>query len=113
MAAGFVLVGGAGNFGIAQPIPVQYQSPKDVPCIECNSFPGPQVAGIAALMLSERPSMTVWRRREILERTAHDLGSGLLPAQDPESRGWKEFAIPPRSHAHGGASSRYAPATLG
>ena len=143
VAAGLLLVGGAGNFRTTQPIPVQHQSPKDVPSvisvggidtlgalvpfssmgpaewssvalygdypmpdgvvkpdlvafpgegypvlgngssdyidtdtvrIRGNSFSGPQVAGIAALILSDHPSMTVWRVREIMERTAHDLG---------------------------------------
>jgi subtilisin family serine protease len=143
VAAGLLLVGGAGNFRATQPIPVQHQSPKDVPSvisvggidtlgvlvpfssmgpaewssvalfgdypmptgltkpdlvafpgagfpvlglqdtgyidtdevrIRGNSFSGPQVAGIAALILSEHPSMSVWRVREIIERTAHDLG---------------------------------------
>jgi len=144
VAAGLVLVGGAGNFRATQPIPVQHQSPKDVPSvisvggidtlrtlvafssmgpaewssvalygdypmpagivkpdlvafpgegypvlsvtdsgyidtnairIRGNSFSGPQVAGIAALMLTDRPSMSVWRLREILEATARDLGA--------------------------------------
>lgn len=144
VAAGLVLVGGAGNFRATQPIPVQHQSPKDVPSvisvggidtlgvlvpfssmgpaewssvalygdypmpdgimkpdlvafpgagfpvlgledrgyidtdevrIRGNSFSGPQVAGIAALILSEFPSMSVWQLREIIEKTAHDLGS--------------------------------------
>lgn len=144
VAAGLVLVGGAGNFRVTQPIPVQHQSPKDVPSvisvggidttrtlvsfssmgpaewstvalygdypmpkgiikpdlvafpgegypvlsvtdsgyidtnvirIRGNSFSGPQVAGIAAMMLTERPGMSVWRLREILESTAHDLGA--------------------------------------
>lgn len=143
VAAGLVLVGGAGNFRTTHPIPVQHQSPKDVPSvisvggidtlgvlavfssmgpaewgsvalygdyplpaglvkpdlvaypgegypvlgtadsgyidtdkvrIRGNSFAGPQVAGIAALVLSERPSLTVWRVRELIERTARDLG---------------------------------------
>lgn len=143
VAAGLVLVGGAGNFRTTDPIPVQHQSPKDVPSvisvggidtlgvlapfssmgpaewssvalygdypmptglikpdlvaypgegypvlgtadsgyidtdtirIRGNSFAGPQVAGIAALLLSERPSLTAWRVRELIERTAHDLG---------------------------------------
>jgi len=143
VAAGLLLVGGAGNFRMTQPIPVQHQSPKDVPSvisvggvdtlgvlapfssmgpaewstvalygdypmpaglvkpdlvafpgegypvlgigdagyidtdtvrIRGNSFSGPQVAGIAALILTERPSMSVWRVREIIERSAHDLG---------------------------------------
>jgi subtilisin family serine protease len=144
VAAGLLLVGGAGNFRMSQPIPVQHQSPKDVPSvisvggidtlgvlvsfssmgpaewstvalygdypmpaglvkpdlvafpgegypvlgigdhgyidtdtlrIRGNSFSGPQVAGIAALILSEHPAMSVWHVREILETTAHDLGS--------------------------------------
>jgi len=144
VAAGLVLVGGAGNFRATQPIPVQHQSPKDVPSvisvggidtlgvlvsfssmgpaewssvalygdypmpaglvkpdlvafpgagfpvlgiedsgyidtdevrIRGNSFSGPQVAGIAALILSEQPSMSVWRMRGIIERSAHDLGA--------------------------------------
>ncbi len=144
VAAGLVLVGGAGNFRVSQPIPVQHQSPKDVPSvisvggidtlgvlrpfssmgpaewssvalygdypmpngivkpdlvafpgegfpvlglqdrgyidtdtlrIRGNSFSGPQVAGIAALILSEHPGMSVWRMREIIEQTAHDLGA--------------------------------------
>jgi serine protease AprX len=144
VAAGLVLVGGAGNFRLTQPLPVQHQSPKDVPSvisvggidttntlvsfssmgpaewstvalygdypmpvgivkpdvvaypgegfpvlsitdtgyidtnavrIRGNSFAGPQVAGIAALMLTERPAMTVWRLRSLIEQTAHDLGA--------------------------------------
>ena len=144
VAAGLVLVGGAGNFRTTQPIPIQHQSPKDVPSvisvggidtlgvlvpfssmgpaewssvalygdypmpegimkpdlvaypgegfpvlgledsgyidtdevrIRGNSFSGPQVAGIAALILSEHPSMSVWRLRGIIESSAHDLGS--------------------------------------
>ena len=143
VAAGLFLVGGAGNFRTTQPIPVQHQSPKDVPSvvsvggidtlgvlrpfssmgpaewstvalygdyplprgitkpdvvafpgegfpvlgigdrgyidtdtlrIRGNSFSGPQVAGIAALILGEHPGMSVWRVRQIIERTAHDLG---------------------------------------
>ena len=144
VAAGLFPVGGAGNFRTTQPIPIQHQSPKDVPSvlsvggidtlgvlvpfssmgpaewttvalygdypmpeglvkpdvvafpgtgfpvlaigdrgyidtdtvrIRGNSFSGPQVAGIAALILSEHPSMSVWRVREIIEGTAHDLGA--------------------------------------
>ncbi len=143
VATGLLLAGGAGNFRATQPIPVQHQSPKDVPSvisvggidtlgalvpfssmgpaewsgvalygdypmpggivkpdlvafpgegfpvlgigdsgyidtnevrIRGNSFSGPQVAGIAALIFSERPDMSVWRVREIMEGTAHDLG---------------------------------------
>ena len=33
VAAGLVLAGGAGNFRMNQPIPVQHQSPKDVPSV--------------------------------------------------------------------------------
>lgn len=143
VAAGLFLVGGAGNFRVTQPIPVQHQSPKDVPSvvsvggidtldvlrpfssmgpaewssvalygdyplpdgitkpdlvaypgegfpvlgiedrgyidtdvvpIRGNSFAGPQVAGVAALILAEHPAMSVWRVRGIIERTARDLG---------------------------------------
>ena len=143
VAAGLFLVGGAGNFRVSHPIPVQHQSPKDVPSvisvggidtlrvlrpfssmgpaewssvalygdyplpegimkpdlvafpgegfpvlgiedqgyidtdsvrIRGNSFSGPQVAGIAALIFAEHPEMSVWRVREIIEETAHDLG---------------------------------------
>ena len=143
VAAGLFLVGGAGNFRVSQPLPVQHQSPKDVPSvisvggidtlgvlrpfssmgpaewsgvalygdyplpegimkpdvvafpgegfpvlgiedqgyidtdsvrIRGNSFSGPQVAGIAALILAEQPGMSVWRVREIIEETARDLG---------------------------------------
>jgi subtilisin family serine protease len=142
-AAGLFLVGGAGNFRATQPLPVQHQSPKDVPSvmsvggidtlgvlrpfssmgpaewstvalygdyplpegimkpdvvafpgegfpvlgiedqgyidtdvvrIRGNSFSGPQVAGIAAMILAEHPEMSVWWAREIIEATAHDLG---------------------------------------
>jgi serine protease len=33
VAAGLVLAGGAGNFRLNQPLPVQHQSPKDVPSV--------------------------------------------------------------------------------
>ena len=170
VAAGLLLVGGAGNFRMTQPIPVQHQSPKDVPSvisvggidtlgvlvpfssmgpaewstvalygdypmpaglvkpdlvafpgegypvlgigdtgyidtdtvrIRGNSFSGPQVAGIAALILSEHPAMSVWHVREILESTAHDLGSpgkdnmfgyGLADAYAAVSRARREAA---------------------
>jgi subtilisin family serine protease len=143
VAAGLFLVGGAGNFRTTQPIPVQHQSPKDVPSvisvggidtlhvlrpfssmgpaewtsvalygdyplpegimkpdvvafpgegfpvlgiedqdyidtdsvrIRGNSFSGPQVAGIAALIFAEHPGMSVWQVRGIIEGTARDLG---------------------------------------
>jgi subtilisin family serine protease len=143
VAAGLLLVGGAGNFRVSHPIPVQHQSPKDVPSvisvggidtlrvlrpfssmgpaewssvalygdyplpegimkpdlvafpgegfpvlgvedqgyidtdsvrIRGNSFSGPQVADIAALIFAEHPGMSVWRVREIIEETARDLG---------------------------------------
>ncbi len=143
VAGGLLLVGGAGNFRTTQPIPVQHQSPKDVPSvisvggidtldvlrpfssmgpaewstvalygdhplpeglikpdvvaypgegfpvlgltdhdyidtdsvrIRGNSFAGPQVAGIAALIMAEHPALSAWRVREIIESTAHDLG---------------------------------------
>jgi subtilisin family serine protease len=43
--------------------------------IRGNSFTGPQVPGIAALILSEHPSRSEWRVREIIEPSAHDLGA--------------------------------------
>jgi serine protease AprX len=143
IAAGAVLVGGAGNFRTSATLPYQHQSPKDVPGvisvggvdstlalapfssggpaewgtvalygdhplpagitkpdvvafpgagypvlaqqgdsgyvqpnlrIRGNSFSGPQGAGVAALMLSAAPNLPAWRVKEILERTARDLG---------------------------------------
>lgn len=140
-AAGLVLGGGAGNFRQTQPLPVQIQSPKDIPSVIAaggvdstlqltqfssmgpaewsgvelyrdyplpegivkpdvvafpgwdypvlaypagyvnpnrtyrgNSFSGPQVAGVAALMLSAAPSLPAWRVGAILRETARDLG---------------------------------------
>lgn len=153
VAAGLFLVGGAGNFRQTQPIPVQHQSPKDVPSvvsvggidtlntlvsfssmgpaewgsvalygdypmpaglikpdlvaypgegfpvlngpqggyintntvrIRGNSFAGPQVAGIAAMLMARAPGMPVWRVRGIIEETAHDLGA---PGKDNQF-GW-------------------------
>jgi subtilisin family serine protease len=144
VAGGLLLVGGAGNFRTTQPLPVQHQSPKDVPSvisvggidtlnvlrpfssmgpaewstvalygdyplpeglikpdlvaypgegfpvlglrdqgyidtdtvrIRGNSFAGPQVAGVAALIMAEFPSLSVWRVRDLIESTAHDLGA--------------------------------------
>jgi hypothetical protein len=43
VAAGLVLVGGAGNFRTTAPIPVQHQSPKDVPSVI-------SVAGVDSMM---------------------------------------------------------------
>jgi subtilisin family serine protease len=54
-----------------------------------NSFSGPQVAGVAALIMSMAPSMPGWRAREIIESTARDIapagkdnrtGRGLVDA---------------------------------
>ena len=39
-----------------------------------NSFSGPHGAGVAALMFSAAPTLPAWRVKEILEKTAHDLG---------------------------------------
>lgn len=144
VAGGLLLVGGAGNFRTTEPLPVQHQSPKDVPSvisvggidtlnvlrpfssmgpaawstvalygdyplpdglikpdlvaypgegfpvlglhdqgyidtdtvrIRGNSFAGPQVAGVAALIMAEYPALSVWRVRAIIEETAHDLGA--------------------------------------
>jgi subtilisin family serine protease len=55
-----------------------------------NSLSGPQGAGVAALIFSAAPWMPVWRVRQIMESTAHDLGAvgpdnetghGLLDAE--------------------------------
>jgi subtilisin family serine protease len=143
IAAGMVLVGGAGNFRISSQLPYQHQSPKDVPGvismggvdstmgivlfssggpaewgtvaiygdyplpaglikpdlvafpgwgypvltaagdsgyvdpnnrIRGNSLSGPQGAGVAALMFSVAPQLPAWKVKDILERTARDLG---------------------------------------
>lgn len=39
-----------------------------------NSFAGPHVAGVAALMLEADPELPVWRLQEILESTCRDMG---------------------------------------
>lgn len=39
-----------------------------------NSFSGPHVSGVAALMLSAAPDLPAWRVKEIMEKTATDLG---------------------------------------
>jgi subtilisin family serine protease len=57
--------------------------------VQGNSFSGPQVAGVAALVLSAAPSLPGWRAREIIEATARDIppagkdprtGRGLIDA---------------------------------
>ena len=57
--------------------------------IQGNSFSGPQVAGIAALVMSAAPSMPGWKARAIIEATARDIapagkdprtGHGLVDA---------------------------------
>jgi subtilisin family serine protease len=45
-----------------------------------NSFSGPHVAGVAALMLSANPELNPWDIKRILETTARDLGE---PGWDP------------------------------
>lgn len=173
VAGGLLLVGGAGNFRTTQPLPVQHQSPKDVPSvisvggidtlnvlrpfssmgpaewstvalygdyplpeglikpdlvaypgegfpvlgladsgyidtdtvrIRGNSFAGPQVAGVAALIMAEYPAMSVWRVREIIEATAHDLGApgkdnrfghGRVDAFAAVQRARAQMAAPP------------------
>jgi hypothetical protein len=84
-AAGLFLVGGAGNFRTTQPIPVQHQSPKDVPSVKsvggidtlCVLRPfssmGPAEWSTVALY-GDHPGKSVWRVREIIEGTARDLG---------------------------------------
>lgn len=57
--------------------------------VQGNSFSGPQVAGIAALVMSASPTLPGWRARAIIEETARDLpptgkdtrtGRGLVDA---------------------------------
>ena len=54
-----------------------------------NSFSGPQVAGVAALVMSMAPTIPGWKAREIIESTARDIaptgkdnrtGRGLVDA---------------------------------
>lgn len=42
--------------------------------LQGNSFAGPHVAGVAALMLSANPDLNAWEVKEILEATCEDLG---------------------------------------
>ena len=175
VAAGMLLVGGAGNFRQTQPLPVQHQSPKDVPSvisvggidtlnalvsfssmgpaewgsvalygdhplptglikpdlvaypgegfpvlngpeggyintnlvrIRGNSFAGPQVGGIAAMIMARHPAMPVWTVRAIIEGTAHDLG---VPGKDNQF-GWgradAESAVRRADQQRGGAGAR-------
>lgn len=46
-----------------------------------TSFASPHVSGVAALIFSARPDLTAWDVREIIMRSAQDLG---LPGFDPE-----------------------------
>ncbi|MDZ8119428.1 S8 family serine peptidase [Pontiella sp. NLcol2] len=39
-----------------------------------NSFSGPHIAGVAALMLSAAPELQAWRIQELMEATAKDTG---------------------------------------
>ena len=57
--------------------------------VQGNSFSGPQVAGVAALIMSAVPTLPGWRARELIEGTARDLppngkdtrtGRGLIDA---------------------------------
>jgi len=57
--------------------------------VQGNSFSGPQVAGVAALVMSASPTIPGWRARAIIEQTARDLppagkdtrtGRGLVDA---------------------------------
>jgi hypothetical protein len=52
--------------------------------IRGNSFAGPQVGGIAAMIMARHPAMPVWTVRELIEATAHDLGA---PGKDHQF-GW-------------------------
>jgi subtilisin family serine protease len=47
-----------------------------------NSFAGPHLAGIIALMIEADPDLTPWRARDILVRTARDIGD---PGFDPQT----------------------------
>ncbi len=42
--------------------------------LQGNSFAGPHVAGVAALVLSARPDLPAWKVRELLVATCEDLG---------------------------------------
>lgn len=42
--------------------------------LQGNSFAGPHVAGVVALMLSANPDLNAWEVKEILESTCKDLG---------------------------------------
>ena len=44
------------------------------PGMKGNSFSGPHVTGVVALMFSANPELTAWRVKEILEETATDIG---------------------------------------
>ncbi len=46
-----------------------------------NSFSGPHVAGVAALMLDANPDLNFWQIRELLQSTCTDLGQ---PGHDTE-----------------------------
>jgi subtilisin family serine protease len=52
------------------------------PSVFGNSFSGPHVAGVAALVLSANPELQAWRVGEILEETARDLDA---PGKDPRT----------------------------
>ncbi len=47
-----------------------------------NSFAGPHMAGVIALMLEANPDLTPWEAREILVTTARDIGA---PGEDAQS----------------------------
>jgi len=49
-----------------------YIDPNDR--VRGNSFSGPHGAGVAALMLSAAPKLPAWRVKEILEKTAKEIG---------------------------------------
>jgi hypothetical protein len=59
--------------------------------LQGNSFAGPHVAGVVALMLSANPDLNAWEVKELLESTCKDLGdkgrdvafgAGLVQALD-------------------------------
>jgi subtilisin family serine protease len=58
-------------------------APLDLALVEGpsgNSFSGPHVAGVAALMLSANPELNPWEVKALIEQTCRDLGK---PGWDP------------------------------
>jgi subtilisin family serine protease len=75
------------DYPILRPGGRGYIDPNET--VKGNSFSGPHVAGVAALMLAAAPDLPAWRVRDLLEQTARDLdtpgkdartGAGLVDA---------------------------------